>query len=120
MENPQPFLSGDSIWAGIGGAAAALIGGFFYMRKQLSKDAAGRAGDKAEIDIIAKQAEALEAALNRNKELEQRADTAYNERNKLVVENGELRGINKGLQAQVDMLREQCGLPRKTQEASQQ
>jgi len=110
MEN-TPLVSGDSIWAGLGGAAAALIGGFFYMRKQLSKDAAGRAGDKAEIDIIAKQAETLAAANLRVKELEQRADKAFDERNALVVENGELRGVNKGLAAQVAFYREQLKLP---------
>jgi hypothetical protein len=100
-----PVLSADSLWTGVGGALVALVGGAVYMRRKLSQDAAGRAGDRAEIDIIAKLSESLKNAQTRQTELETRADKAYEERNKLVEEKAELRGKNIYLEAQVDMLR---------------
>ena len=102
-----PLLSGDSLWTGLGGAIVALVGGAIYMRRKLSQDAAGRAGDRAEIDIIAKLSESLKNAQTRQTELETRADKAYEERNKLVEDKAELRGNNIFLEAQVAMLKEE-------------
>lgn len=101
--NPSDFNSGE-LGKLIGGAFAAVVAAFLFLRKYLSRDAVDRAGDQADIGAIKRLNDLLDEERKARREAEVRADMFAKERNEAIREIGELRGQVHALTMQVEML----------------
>lgn len=88
----------------LGGTGTVLLGGFLWLRKFLSKDAADRAMDNADIGTVRRLNELLDSEREARKLAEARADQFAKERNDLAISVGRLEGNILALTRQVEQL----------------
>lgn len=100
--DPTDLGPGTATW--LGGTGTVLLGGFLWLRKWLSRDAADRAMDTADIGVVRRLNELLDIEREARKEAEARADQFAKERNDLVATVGRLEGKIEALTSQVGQL----------------
>lgn len=89
---PDRPWSGTATW--LGGTGTVLLGGFLWLRKFLSKDAADRAMDNADIGTVRRLNELLDSEREARKLAEARADQFAKERNDLAISVGSWRATS--------------------------
>ena len=102
--DPTDLGQGTATW--LGGTGTVLLGGFLWLRKFLSKDAADRAMDNADIGTVRRLNELLNDEREARKAAEARADQFAQERNELTRSMGKLEGNILALTRQVEQLTE--------------
>lgn len=102
--DPTDLGPGTATW--LGGTGTLLLGAFLSMRKWLSRDAADRAMDNADIGTVRRLNELLDSERAARKESEARADQFAKERNDLAASVGRLEGNILALTSQVQQLTE--------------
>ncbi|WP_176507137.1 MULTISPECIES: chemotaxis protein [Pseudomonas] len=102
--DPTDFGPGTATW--LGGTGTVLLGGFLWLRKFLSKDAADRAMDNADIGTVRRLNELLDSEREARKLAEARADQFAKERNELAAAVGRMEGKIEALTSQVGQLTE--------------
>ena len=102
--DPTDLGPGTATW--LGGTGTVLLGGFLWLRKFLSKDAADRAMDNADIGTVRRLNELLDSEREARKAAEARADQFAQERNELTRSMGQLEGNILALTRQVELLSE--------------
>lgn len=100
--DPTDLGPGTATW--LGGTGTVLLGGFLWLRKFLSKDAADRAMDNADIGTVRRLNELLDSEREARKLAETRADQFAKERNDLAISVGRLEGNILALTRQVEQL----------------
>ena len=100
--DPTDLGPGTATW--LGGTGTILLGGFLWLRKFLSKDAADRAMDNADIGTVRRLNELLDSERVARKEAETRADQFAKERNELAAAVGRMEGRIDALTSQVAQL----------------
>lgn len=88
--DPTDLGPGTITW--LGGTGTVLLGAFLWLRKWLSRDAADRAMDNADIGVVRRLNELLDIERDARREAQARADQFAKERNELVVTVGRLEG----------------------------
>ncbi|WP_410481800.1 chemotaxis protein [Pseudomonas plecoglossicida] len=88
--DPTDLGPGTVTW--LGGTGTVVLGAFLWLRKWLSKDAADRAMDTADIAVVRRLTELLDIERNARKEAEAKAEQLAKERNELVLTVGRLQG----------------------------
>ncbi|MDZ5737600.1 chemotaxis protein [Pseudomonas asiatica] len=88
--DPTDLGPGTITW--LGGTGTVLLGAFFWLRKWLSRDAADRAMDNADIGVVRRLNELLDIERDARREAQARADQFAKERNELVITVGRLEG----------------------------
>ncbi|MNH35205.1 hypothetical protein D3C79_958720 [compost metagenome] len=78
-----------------------MLGAFLWLRKWLSRDAAERAMDTADIAVVRRLTELLDIERDARREAEAKADQFAKERNELVVTVGRLQGEVVALTSQL-------------------
>lgn len=106
--DPTDLGPGTATW--LGGTGTVLLGGFLWLRKFLSKDAADRAMDNADIGTVRRLNELLDSEREARKLAEQRADQFAKERNDLAATVGRMEGKIEVLTSQVANLTERVTL----------
>jgi chromosome segregation ATPase len=102
--DPTDLGPGTATW--LGGSGAVLLGGVLWLRRFLSKDAADRAMDSADIGTVRRLNELLDSERDARKLAEARADQFAQERNELNRSMGKLEGNILMLTRQVEQLTE--------------
>lgn len=102
--DPTDLGPGTATW--LTGSGTVLLGGFLWLRKWLSRDAADRAMDSADIGVVRRLNELLDIEREARKEAEARADQFAKERNELVAAVGRMEGKIEALTGQVSQLTE--------------
>lgn len=102
--DPTDLGPGTATW--LGGTGTVLLGAFLWLRKFLSKDAADRAMDNADIGTVRRLNELLDSEREARKLAETRADQFAQERNELTRSMGKLEGNILALTRQVEQLTE--------------
>lgn len=100
--DPTDLGPGTLTW--LGGTGSVLLGGFLWLRKFLSKDAADRAMDNADIGTVRRLNELLDSERQARREAEARADQFAKERNELAAAVGRMEGKIEALTSQVAQL----------------
>lgn len=100
--DPTDLGPGTATW--LGGTGTVLLGGFLWLRKFLSKDAADRAMDNADIGTVRRLNELLDSEREARKLAEARADQFAKERNELAAAVGQMEGKIEALTGQVSQL----------------
>ncbi|MBR7519645.1 chemotaxis protein [Pseudomonas juntendi] len=100
--DPTDLGPGTATW--LGGTGTVLLGGFLWLRKFLSKDAADRAMDTADIGTVRRLNELLDSEREARKLAEARADQFAKERNELAAAVGRMEGKIEALTGQVSQL----------------
>ncbi|KPB77956.1 chemotaxis protein [Pseudomonas cannabina] len=100
--DPTDLGPGTATW--LGGTGTILLGGFLWLRKFLSKDAADRAMDNADIGTVRRLNELLDSERVARKEADARADQFAKERNDLVAMVGKMEGRIDALTSQITQL----------------
>ena len=100
--DPSDFGLGTATW--LGGTGTVLLGGFLWLRKFLSKDAADRAMDTADIGLVRRLNELLDSEREARLQAEARADQFAKERNELAAAVGRMEGKIEALTGQVERL----------------
>lgn len=106
--DPTDLGPGTATW--LGGTGTVLLGGFLWLRKFLSKDAADRAMDNADIGTVRRLNELLDSEREARKLAEARADQFAKERNDLAATVGRMEGKIEALTSQVANLTERVTL----------
>ena len=106
--DPTDLGPGTATW--LGGKVTVLLGGFLWLRKFLSKDAADRAMDNADIGTVRRLNELLDSEREARKLAEARADQFAKERNDLAATVGRMEGKIEALTSQVANLTERVTL----------
>lgn len=106
--DPTDLGPGTATW--LGGTGTVLLGGFLWLRKFLSKDAADRAMDNADIGTVRRLNELLNDEREARKLAEARADQFAKERNELAAAVGRMEGKIESLTSQVANLTERVTL----------
>ncbi|WHS04312.1 tail needle protein [Pseudomonas phage PseuP_222] len=106
--DPTDLGPGTATW--LGGTGTVLLGGFLWLRKFLSKDAADRAMDHADIGTVRRLNELLDSEREARKLAEARADQFAKERNDLAATVGRMEGKIEALTSQVANLTERVTL----------
>lgn len=106
--DPTDLGPGTATW--LGGTGTVLLGGFLWLRKFLSKDAADRAMDSADIGTVRRLNELLDSEREARKLAEARADQFAKERNDLAATVGRMEGKIEALTSQVGQLTERVSL----------
>lgn len=106
--DPTDLGPGTATW--LGGSATVIFGGLLWLRKFLSKDAADRAMDNADIGTVRRLNELLDSERTARKEAEARADQFAKERNDLAASVGRMEGKIEALTSQVAQLTERVTL----------
>lgn len=106
--DPTDLGPGTATW--LGGTGTVLLGGFLWLRKFLSKDAADRAMDNADIGTVRRLNELLDSERESRKLAEARADQFAKERNDLAATVGRMEGKIEALTSQVASLTERVTL----------
>lgn len=88
--DPTDLGPGTITW--LGGTGTVLLGAFLWLRKWLSRDAADRAMDNADIGVVRRLNELLDIERDARREAQARADQFAKERNELVITVGRLEG----------------------------
>ncbi|MFJ4256187.1 chemotaxis protein [Pseudomonas monteilii] len=88
--DPTDLGPGTVTW--LSGTGTVLLGAFLWLRKWLSRDAAERAMDSADIAVVRRLTELLDIERDARREAEARADQLARERNELVLRVGRLQG----------------------------
>ncbi len=102
--DPTDLGPGTATW--LTGSGTVLLGGFLWLRKWLSRDAADRAMDTADIGVVRRLNELLDIEREARKEAEARADQFAKERNELAAAVGRMEGKIEALTGQVSQLTE--------------
>jgi predicted RNase H-like nuclease (RuvC/YqgF family) len=100
--DPTDLGPGTATW--LGGTGTVLLGAFLWLRKFLSKDAADRAMDNADIGTVRRLNELLDSEREARKEAEARADQFAKERNELAAAVGRMEGKIEALTSHVAQL----------------
>ncbi|WP_051600495.1 hypothetical protein [Pseudomonas moraviensis] len=100
--DPTDLGTGTVTW--LGGTGTVLLAAFLWLRKFLSKDAADRAMDNADIFTLRRLNELLDSERVARKEAEARADQFAKERNELAAAVGRMEGKIEALTSQVAQL----------------
>ena len=100
--DPTDFGPGTATW--LGGTGTVLMAAFLWLRKFLSKDAADRAMDNADIGTVRRLNELLDSEREARKLAEARADQFAKERNDLAATVGRMEGKIEALTSQVGQL----------------
>lgn len=103
--DPTDLGPGTATW--LTGTGGVLLGGFLWLRRFLSKDAADRAMDNADIGTVRRLNELLDSERAARKESEARADQFAKERNELAAAVGRMEGKIEALTSQVAQLTSQ-------------
>ncbi|MEW5621365.1 chemotaxis protein [Pseudomonas putida] len=106
--DPTDLGPGTATW--LGGTGTVLLGGFLWLRKFLSKDAADRAMDSADIGTVRRLNELLDSEREARKLAEARADQFAKERNDLAATVGRMEGKIEALTSQVASLTDRVTL----------
>ncbi|MBX4136296.1 MULTISPECIES: chemotaxis protein [Pseudomonas] len=106
--DPTDLGPGTATW--LSGTGTVLLGGFLWLRKFLSKDAADRAMDNADIGTVRRLNELLDSEREARKLAEARADQFAKERNDLAATVGRMEGKIEALTSQVANLTERVTL----------
>lgn len=106
--DPTDLGPGTATW--LGGTGTLLMGVFLWLRKWLSKDAADRAMDNADIGTVRRLNELLDSEREARKVAEARADQFAKERNDLAATVGRMEGKIEALTSQVGQLTERVSL----------
>ncbi|RII76625.1 chemotaxis protein [Pseudomonas monteilii] len=88
--DPTDLGPGTVTW--LSGTGTVLLGAFLWLRKWLSRDAAERAMDSADVAVIRRLTELLDIERDARREAETKADQLARERNELVLRVGRLQG----------------------------
>ena len=102
--DPTDLGPGTAAW--LGGTGTVLLGGLLWLRKFLSRDAAERASDGADISTFKRLNELLDSERAARKESDARADQFAKERNDLAASVGRMEGRIEALTSQVAQLTE--------------
>lgn len=102
--DPTDLGPGTATW--LGGSATVILGGLLWLRRFLSKDAADRAMDNADIGTVRRLNELLDSERSARKESDARADQFAKERNELAAAVGRMEGRIESLTTQVSQLTE--------------
>jgi len=97
--DPTDLGPGTVTW--LSGTGTVLLGAFLWLRKWLSRDAAERAMDNADIAVIRRLTELLDIERDARREAEAKADQLARERNDLVLTVGRLQGKVLALTSQL-------------------
>ncbi|WP_043199113.1 hypothetical protein [Pseudomonas putida] len=97
--DPTDLGPGTVTW--LSGTGTVLLGAFLWLRKWLSRDAAERAMDSADIAVIRRLTELLDIERDARREAEAKADQFATERNELVLTVGRLQGKVLALTSQL-------------------
>ncbi|MCY1417730.1 hypothetical protein D9M71_332710 [compost metagenome] len=97
--DPTDLGPGTVTW--LSGTGTVLLGAFLWLRKWLSRDAAERAMDTADIAVVRRLTELLDIERDARREAEAKADQFAKERNELVVTVGRLQGEVVALTSQL-------------------
>ncbi|WP_122847860.1 chemotaxis protein [Pseudomonas viridiflava] len=100
--DPTDLGPGTATW--LGGTGTILLGGFLWLRKFLSRDAADRAMDNADIGTVRRLNELLDSERQIRKEAEVRADQFAKERNELAAAVGRMEGKIEALTSHIVQL----------------
>jgi len=103
--DPTDLGPGTATW--LTGTGAVVAGGLLWLRRFLSKDAADRAMDNADIGTVRRLNELLDSEREARKLAEARADQFAQERNELTRSMGQLEGNILALTRQVEQLTKQ-------------
>ena len=106
--DPTDLGPGTATW--LSGTGTVLLGGFLWLRKFLSKDAADRAMDNADLGTVRRLNELLDSEREARKLAEARADQFAKERNDLAATVGRMEGKIEALTSQVANLTERVTL----------
>lgn len=102
--DPTDLGPGTATW--LGGSGIVVTGALLWMRRFLSKDAADRAMDSADIGTVRRLNELLDSEREARKLAEARADQFAKERNELAAAVGRMEGKIESLTTQVANLTE--------------
>ncbi|GLO25930.1 chemotaxis protein [Pseudomonas putida] len=97
--DPTDLGPGTVTW--LSGTGTVLLGAFLWLRKWLSRDAAERAMDNADIAVIRRLTELLDIERDARREAEAKADQLARGRNDLVLTVGRLQGKVLALTSQL-------------------
>lgn len=100
--DPSDLGTGTATW--LGGGGIVITGALLWMRRFLSRDAADRAMDNADIGTVRRLNELLDSEREARKLAETRADQFARERNDLAALVGRLEGKIEALTSQVGQL----------------
>lgn len=106
--DPTDLGPGTATW--LSGTGTVLLGGFLWLRKFLSKDAADRAMDNADIGTVRRLNELLDSEREARKLADARADQFAKVRNDLAATVGRMEGKIEALTSQVANLTERVTL----------
>lgn len=102
--DPTDLGPGTLTWAG--GSVTVILGGLLWLRRFLSRDAADRAMDSADIGTVRRLNELLDSERRARIAAEGRTDQFAKERNVLAVAVGRMEGKLEALANQVVTLTE--------------
>ena len=102
--DPTDLGPGTATW--LGGSGIVVTGALLWVRRFLSKDAADRAMDSADIGTVRRLNELLDSEREARKLAEARADQFAKERNELAAAVGRMEGKIEALTSQVGQLTE--------------
>ncbi|HEN8706781.1 MULTISPECIES: chemotaxis protein [Pseudomonas] len=102
--DPTDLGPGTATW--LGGSGIVVTGALLWVRRFLSKDAADRAMDNADIGTVRRLNELLDSEREARKLAEARADQFAKERNELAAAVGRMEGKIEALTSQVGQLTE--------------
>ncbi|MBA1195748.1 DUF3450 domain-containing protein [Pseudomonas sp. S07E 245] len=102
--DPTDLGPGTATW--LGGSGIVVTGALLWVRRFLSKDAADRAMDSADIGTVRRLNELLDSEREARKLAEARADQFAKERNELAAAVGRMEGKIESLTTQVANLTE--------------
>lgn len=102
--DPTDLGPGTATW--LGGSGIVVTGALLWVRRFLSKDAADRAMDHADIGTVRRLNELLDSEREARKLAEARADQFAKERNELAAAVGRMEGKIEALTSQVGQLTE--------------
>lgn len=102
--DPTDLGPGTATW--LGGSGIVVTGALLWVRRFLSKDAADRAMDSADIGTVRRLNELLNDEREARKLAEARADQFAKERNELAAAVGRMEGKIESLTTQVANLTE--------------
>jgi len=100
--DPTDFGAGTLTWAS--GSVTVILAGLLWLRRFLSKDAADRAMDNADIGTVRRLNELLDSERTARAAAEARADQFAKERNELAAAVGRMEGKIEALTGQVAQL----------------
>ena len=100
--DPTDLGTGTATW--LGGGGIVVTGALLWVRRFLSRDAADRAMDSADIGTVRRLNELLDSEREARKLAEARADQFAKERNDLAAMVGRLEGKIEALTSQVGQL----------------